>query len=1025
MVNRFHNRLPQHRLPQHRLPQQLGWKYTFAVDSLRKFFNFNRNRSLRPALLSLITFLWVLLLNSGIPNFSTAQPTSDNPAWQALQPGIELFEAGRYYEATQTWQDASERLIDQNDRLYQALTLTYLSFAWQELEQWDAADKAISEGLALLADQTKLEGKYRQVSARLLLSRAQLQLALGQAQTALATLEESYRLYGEEDAEGQFINQINQVQALSLLGYFRAALKHLEELEQKVPSELCRDPNCIEIQAPYKLRLGNTYQDLGDMGKAWKILQEGVELTASFPNLQGEFLLNLGSIAHVMGQQELSQRSLIIPSLREEDLMRFLGSLWDCRDENCLFKPLEGSPTNFLQGDRGLWFYANAIKFYEAAIEQSSSPQFKLKAQLNILEVLLGTAKFLDQCSISISDSSVQSKKIEKLAQAQALWIEIRNEFNQLQSYNPSPSRFPLEVRIKLASLGLDLARYQDHANYQDLKQILEQTISEAGKLQDQRLKSYAVGYLGQIYFAEENFEQAQQLTQKALDLSRSIQASDVSYQWEWELGKILISLNDRPGAIKAYGKAINSLQNARQNLIAINFGIKDIIPDFQFYFHKKVEPVYRQLIDLLLTSESGQAVSQDSLLKALTLYELLERAEIETFLNCNLLLKDQSLLSLTDVQNSLASKTSLKQIQGSDSNKTYLDKQIDAVEKKLQELHQLDPSAALIFPIIFDDRIDVIASLPNQPLLQFSSKVDRQTTEEAIRSVREILANYEDYSDLEETVLQPRAAALYQWFLQDLEPKLQENQIQTLAFMPDSSLRNIPFSVLYNPKTENYIIKDYAIAIVLTVLDTDLQKSQPKNAAVLAAALGDKSPDNTNLSALPSTAVEVETITQIINRSKVLIGETFTWESLRRAFHEQNFPILHIATHGEFNSSVRNTFLIDAQGSSLRLNDFDEFLDPNQLDLLVLSACETAEGSDRASLGLAGVAIRSGAKTTVATLFLVIDDLTAKIMPQFYREFYFQGIPKAQALRDAQLAIMAEAKPSDWSPYVIVGDWL
>ncbi|NJN88720.1 MAG: CHAT domain-containing protein, partial [Leptolyngbyaceae cyanobacterium SL_7_1] len=95
---------------------------------------------------------------------------------------------------------------------------------------------------------------------------------------------------------------------------------------------------------------------------------------------------------------------------------------------------------------------------------------------------------------------------------------------------------------------------------------------------------------------------------------------------------------------------------------------------------------------------------------------------------------------------------------------------------------------------------------------------------------------------------------------------------------------------------------------------------------------------------------------------------------------------------------------------------------------LLVLSACQTAEGDNRAALGLAGIAVRAGARSTVATLWQLSDDAAPRLMEQFYQELVTPGVTKAEALRRAQLALLNDPqfeRPYFWSPLVLVGNWL
>ena len=116
---------------------------------------------------------------------------------------------------------------------------------------------------------------------------------------------------------------------------------------------------------------------------------------------------------------------------------------------------------------------------------------------------------------------------------------------------------------------------------------------------------------------------------------------------------------------------------------------------------------------------------------------------------------------------------------------------------------------------------------------------------------------------------------------------------------------------------------------------------------------------------------------------AKVYLNERFTQQNLQETIQFKNYPLVHLATHGQFSSKLNDTFLL-TWDDRLTIEGLRNLLrtrsEPrNQpIELLVLSACETAEGDLRATLGLAGMAVRSGARSTLATLWSVNDNSTA-----------------------------------------------
>jgi CHAT domain-containing protein len=141
---------------------------------------------------------------------------------------------------------------------------------------------------------------------------------------------------------------------------------------------------------------------------------------------------------------------------------------------------------------------------------------------------------------------------------------------------------------------------------------------------------------------------------------------------------------------------------------------------------------------------------------------------------------------------------------------------------------------------------------------------------------------------------------------------------------------------------------------------------------------------------------------------------------------------MVHIASHGHFAAEVEQSFLLTAQGK-LTLERLGQIIGrlrfrDQPLELLTLSACETARGDDRAALGLAGVAIKAGARSALATLWLVADDAAAILMTEFYRHLQVPGMSRARALQQAQILLLKHAQYADpffWAPFLLINNWL
>ena len=92
----------------------------------------------------------------------------------------------------------------------------------------------------------------------------------------------------------------------------------------------------------------------------------------------------------------------------------------------------------------------------------------------------------------------------------------------------------------------------------------------------------------------------------------------------------------------------------------------------------------------------------------------------------------------------------------------------------------------------------------------------------------------------------------------------------------------------------------------------------------------------------------------------------------------------------GNFLATSDDTFILTAD-DKLTLERLDQLLDPlrfrdEPIELLTLSACQTAAGDERAALGLAGVAVRAGARSALATLWYINDQASSELVAAFYR---------------------------------------
>lgn len=574
---------------------------------------------------------------------------------------------------------------------------------------------------------------------------------------------------------------------------------------------------------------------------------------------------------------------------------------------------------------------------------------------------------------------------------AKELRLEIQAQIDELPA-----SRAAVYARINFARSLMRLDRVTEA-----IEPTLVAGIKKAQELGDRRAEAYALGYLGKLYERRGDFAQALATTEQALEKAGAIDAPDLTYQWQWQLGRILKARGNRKEAIARYEKAVNILQAVRQNLTAIGFGL-DIDADIHFYFRELVEPVYREFADLLLQSAGNDSARPEKIENALTVMELFQIAELENFLQCEFG-EDKSVSQAKRLQDAR-----------------------QAIAQNLAAIHNADPTAAVIYPIVLPERLEIIISVPGQPLRHYSTPINEQKVKEAIDELHRLLRSRPG----EFRKVQRLSGEIYQWLIQPLEDNGQLNGVGTLAIGLDTLLRKVPMSVLYDG--DRYLVERYDIAIAPSLQLQDSQ-SFPKKPEVLAAGLSEAT---RGFAALPNVKKELAEIAKTV-ASKSLLDRRFTTGNLRDRLESDSFPVVHLATHGQFSSQLAQTFIL-AWDKEIDVNEFAELLraraqlgSSEPIELLVLSACQTAEGDRRAALGLAGVAVRAGARSTIGSLWSVDDKSTADMMSQFYKELFENGETRAKALSKAQRFLLQQhperseyRKPHYWAPFVLVGSW-
>ena len=812
----------------------------------------------------------------------------------------------------------------------------------------------------------------KQLQAEELTQQGYTQLHQGQAQAALQTWEAATKIYRQmNNSEGITDSLIDQSLALQALGLDLRACQTLT-IALKLEDGICTSP--------------------GEQATGDKFQQQVATLPQKQPKIppkiQAIGLRNLGDVLRMIGKLDVSEvvlqkateiaKSFSVSSHVQNQILLNLANT-----EHALYKQAKNKyqlTDEPISKEKSLQivqskFHTALTLYQQAALTREKPNNIVLKAQLNQLNLLLE----LEQSDIDVNTPLIKGLQSTSQQLLQRIVEQLlASQFEQLPAIESVYARLNLaQGLMKIAqSVELNHLLFSNEKNALDIALFLaEESKQLSQKLNNERAESYALGTIGKIYGYLGQIPKSKQYLEKALSLALSVRAWDIAYQWQQQLGRVYQQTLNYDQAAEAYVGAINSLDQVQGSILSVN-------PDIQFSFKDKIEPVYQEYIKLLLNQNSP------NLKQVIQINERLQLAELENFLQCGKL----NLVALDDIQN-----TSLPTV---------------------------------IHVINVDNRIEVILQSPQGVLHHHSPNLELVK-----RNVDNLLLNLQDerfvYTD-EQSILS-YSQALYNLLIAPIKTYLPRSG--TLVFILDKSFQSLPMGLLHDGK--DYLLKHYSISETLGSRVRQPKPLPKKHLKALIAGLSKNSPSfkspnaPKNLKPLPSVEVEVADVKEQTNSTE-LLNEKFTSQRFRQEIGTNTFPIVHVTTHGQFSSEPEQTVIL-AWDKPINVREFHGLLTEKTqanldgIELLVLSACQTAKGNKRSALGIAGVAAQAGARSTVATLWLVDAESTTQLMDSFYRGLK-NGIPKAEALRLAQISLLSNPKwqhPYYWASFLLVGSWL
>lgn len=532
-----------------------------------------------------------------------------------------------------------------------------------------------------------------------------------------------------------------------------------------------------------------------------------------------------------------------------------------------------------------------------------------------------------------------------------------------------------------LLRLGLLLQDLHQHSakpgDQQKIYALFSRARDIAESLHDSNAGAYASGYLGILYEQAGRTGEALELSQRAIFLAQEAGSTESLYRWQWLAARQFLDQDNRDESLAHYRLAVAAIEQIRNQLLKrASAGANT--------FTERLTPLYREYVSLLL--ELGISATDPNLRN-----EYLQEAQ-----------------------------GAMEQYRAAELQDYFQDECVAAARQKVKQLDTaLSPGTAVIYPVVQADRIVLLLTFSsgmeaasvniseerfNKEVTEFRHKLEKRTTREYLRQARQ----------------------LYDWLIRPIESRLQSQDINTLVVVPGGALRTIPMAALHDG--QQFLIEKYAIASTPGLELTDPRPIDRQDIKILMSGL---TVPTYGFSGLPYVDAELNAIQELYGGRR-LQDDSFTKTEFRHELEGEDYAVVHIASHGKFEAKTSNSFILMYE-DQLMLDELELYMSVSRyrespVELLTLSACQTAAGDNRAALGLAGVAVKAGARSALATLWVINDQASAELIVEFYNQLQNASQTKARSLQLAQTRMLQDARyrhPGYWSAFLLIGNWL
>lgn len=957
--------------------------------------------------------------------------------------GSQLFRTNRYPEALQAYEQALQIYRELRDRSAESVMLNNIGLSHFRQRQYQKAIDFYQQSLVIKQQIGDRKGEGTSLSniGAAYNSLRQYEKAIDFFQKSLVIRQQ----IGDRKAEGTSLNNLasayrNLKQYQKAADFYQQALAVFQQIGD-------RDGESGALGD-----LGSSYRNLGQYQKALDLYQQSLALFRQLGNPQGESyaLSDLGDVYRSLGQyqQSIDSYTKALAVVRklgdrnsEKNLLNDLGTAYmivgnyrqavDFYQRSLVLaqqvKDLNGEGNSLIgigNGYNSLGQYQKAIEFYQQALalkKQEGDQQGEAK----ILGNLASTYEYLGNYKKSIEFNLQSIALFEKIGDREGLGKSLNNVGVSYSNLGDYPKAIDFHQRSLAISKQLSYTQGEAKASnnlgniYRSLGQVpkaielYQQSLAINRNNGNRDGEGISLGNLGNSYISLNQFSKAAEFYQQALGIfkqtgDRSKEGISLS-----NLGYTFSNLNQTGLAILFYKQSINVRESIRKD-------IRGLTKEEQKSYLNTVEVTYRRLADLLL--------KQGRIMEALQVLDLLKVQELEDYLK-NIKGSDRSAQGVKLLAPELAISNKLLALSPDNSQEinSQLANQIQQlpqseINKVPDYLQKIPKNTVLIYPLILDDRLEVILFSPNTLPISRTVKITKEKLETLVSEFKATLMDggSEDY--------QVSAIALYNLLIKPIESELAQAQAQTIFYAPDGILRYVPLAALSDGK--QWLSEKYRINNLVAYTLSDFAPKPKLQPSILAGAFGGKAGERKlGQAGLPATIKEVQAIASSFPDAVTLLENNFSRQSTEAKFKNHN--ILHFATHAEFNTGEPDdSFIIFGNGDKIRLSEITDWQIPN-VELIVLSACQTGVGKLGSGVEILGFGYqvqKAGAKQAIASLWSVDDAGTQALMEVFYKELKKGDVSTTEALHRAQVSLIKSEKfshPKYWSAFFAIGNGL